>query len=145
MHCAPTSSPKPLGRRCIALGGQQKIQRAALLIDRSIKVFPSPLNLHLGLVDTPRITGHFQMRPTALVDLRREALYPTIDRRMCHLQSTIHASSQPDSDNSGPSDSTNERTAKSRSLPKWRHLNGSSCWSSYRFSKALIYNRTTIG
>ena len=77
------------GRIPVARGPEQEIQRVTVAINAPVKVVPGPADTHVRLVDSLRIRGASQKWPAPLVDLRRRALHPSIDRRMVDTQAPL--------------------------------------------------------
>ena len=77
------------GRILVARGPEQEIQRVTVGINAPVKIVPGPADTHVRLVDSIRIRGASQKWPAPLVDLRRIALHPSIDRRMVDTQAPL--------------------------------------------------------
>ena len=77
------------GRIPVARGPEQEIQRVTVGINAPVKIVPGPADTHVRLVDSIRIRGASQKWPAPLVDLRRIALHPSIDRRMVDTQAPL--------------------------------------------------------
>lgn len=45
----------PSGRFLVPLGSQQEVNRVADLVDGAVQIFPLPLDLDVGLIDTPAL------------------------------------------------------------------------------------------
>src|SRR5947209_4975310 len=58
-------------------------------IDRSIQVAPAALHPNVGLVDTPRPGGRFEMTSYALVEFRAIPLHPAPYGRVVSVQTTF--------------------------------------------------------
>ena len=77
------------GRIPVARGPEPEIQRVTVGINAPVKIVPGPADTHVRLVDSIRIRGASQKWPAPLVDLRRIALHPSIDRRMVDTQAPL--------------------------------------------------------
>src|SRR5947199_2904648 len=89
---AQSLAKQALGSIGIAERRQQEINRGACRIDRSIQVAPAALHPNVGLVDTPRPVGRFEMTSYALVEFRAIPLHPAPYGRVARQRSSSNSS-----------------------------------------------------
>src|SRR4051812_2462726 len=75
--------------RHVAPGAEAKIDRLSRPVNGAVEIGPFAANLHVGLVDAPRPTGCRGRPVPAFDELRRVALHPTQDRRVCQRQAAF--------------------------------------------------------
>jgi hypothetical protein len=75
----------------VALWRDEHVDDLPELIDRSIHVLPSTLDLHLGLVHEPTISHGVPARAGGLGDQAREPLDPPVDGDVVNLDAALGA------------------------------------------------------
>src|SRR5512144_556571 len=74
----------------IAMGSEEEVEGLSLLIDSTIKVFPLPLDLNVGLVHPPARTDRALLSfPESRFQFRGELLNPAVNSGMIHLNATL--------------------------------------------------------
>ena len=76
---------KYAGRFGIACRAQEKLERVAFRIDRSVEVRPHFLDFDVGFIHAPGVIARFEVRSRALLQLWGVVLYPTINGGMIHV------------------------------------------------------------
>ena len=76
-------------RLSVALGRQQKVDRLATAVDRSIQIDPPALDLHVGLIHPPGAVAHAQVGADPLLKFGRISLDPSEDGGVIHLHATV--------------------------------------------------------
>jgi hypothetical protein len=71
---------EPLGRLRVASVGEVKVQRVAVLVDRSVQVFPAALDADVGLVDPPGEADPVLVPQRSLLELRCVVLDPAVQK-----------------------------------------------------------------
>src|SRR5215216_1886221 len=78
-----------LGCLNIAVLAEIKIHCPALFIDRTIEIYPAPLDLDIGFIYPPRTPDRLGILPPSFLKFRDEPLDPAHDRRMRHRQPAL--------------------------------------------------------
>jgi hypothetical protein len=78
-----------LGRPLVPLGAEQEVDGLAGAVDRPVQVAPLTVDPDEGLVDVPRAAARPQVTTHALLELRREALDPAVERDVVDLDATV--------------------------------------------------------
>src|SRR5712692_5588932 len=73
----------------IASWTQEELKRVPLGIDGPVEIGPDFLDFDVGLVHAPGVVAGFEVRSTTLLQFRRIALHPAIDRGMIDRESTF--------------------------------------------------------
>src|SRR4051812_14622502 len=78
-----------LSCRHVAPRAEAKIDRLFRPVNGAVEIGPFAANLHVGLVDSPRLTGCRSQPIPAFDELRRVALHPTQDRSVGEGQAAL--------------------------------------------------------
>ncbi len=73
----------------IARRAQEKLERGAFRIDRSVEVRPRSFDLDVGFINAPGVIGGFEVRSTSFLQFGSVALHPAVDRCVMDLQSAF--------------------------------------------------------
>lgn len=68
---------------------EHEVNELAMFVDRSKEILPAPSDPHVGLIHTPRTGPESLVLADPLLDLRRVALNPSVDRRWVDLDPTL--------------------------------------------------------
>lgn len=89
MVCFQCFLEETAGSLGITLCSKHKIQRVAFFIYSSIKVGSFPLDLDIGLINTPRLASPFQMWSDLFVDLRSVLMHPSHNGGMRQIKTSF--------------------------------------------------------
>src|SRR5207247_8574416 len=70
-------------------GTEQKFQGVPLRIDSAIEVHPHLFHFHIGLINAPRVIRLSEMESATIFQFWCVVLYPTIDRDVIDVQSSL--------------------------------------------------------
>ena len=71
------------------MGGQQKIDRRAVLVDGAVEGAPLAADFHIGLVDADRAAMRLTETTQALFDHRRVGQNPAVDSRVIDVEAAL--------------------------------------------------------